>query len=236
MSEISANFTKKKNFYLKDDVDRYVTAVEKKLSEKDEKLDSLTKKVAVLEGKVHSMTNGDASLEEKVELYDKLMKKMGDDYQNLLTPAIAKAKLIEEDAEKEAALRIDQAKYSADGIYDKAADRIAETVDANMDRLYDLLDQFIYSKTLAGRVETLVVGCRAVSKKIASGISKAVKVPAKVFCAVSTSVKDKASRFSAAVTAYKDDNNGFVKEEEEVANTETPADDIIIDVAESAQA
>ena len=42
-----------------------------------------------------------SSIEEKVELYDKLMKKMDGDYTNLLAPAIAKAKAIEEQAEKE---------------------------------------------------------------------------------------------------------------------------------------
>ena len=132
-----------------------------------------------LEARLNKITGGDTTVEQKVELYDKLMKKMDGDYTNLLTPAIAKAKAIEADAEKEYAIRIDQAKYAAEGIYDKTADRIAEVVDANMDRLYELLDDFIYSKTLAGRIEQFVTDCKLVSAKIVAGVASAKQVPAK---------------------------------------------------------
>ena len=102
------------------------------------------------------------------------MKKMDGDYTNLLTPAIAKAKAIEEQAEKEYAIRIDQARYAAEGIYTETADRIAGVVDSNMDRLYNLLDEFIYSKTLAGRMEAFVKNCKAIAGKIVAAPAKAV--------------------------------------------------------------
>jgi len=73
---------------------------------------------------------------------------------------------IEEQAEKEYAIRIDQARYAAEGIYTETADRIAGVVDNNMDRLYNLLDEFLYSKTLPGRVNNFVKSCKALAAKI----------------------------------------------------------------------
>ena len=179
MSEISVVFKNKLNGYDKRQVNEYIKSLEGKLQEKSASLANLQQQVAEMEARLSKLTGDDASIEEKVELYDKLMKKMDGDYTNLLTPAIAKAKAIEADAEKEYAIRIDQAKYAAEGIYDKTADRIAEVVDANMDRLYELLDDFIYSKTLAGRVEQFISDCKLISAKIVAGVNTASKVPAK---------------------------------------------------------
>lgn len=174
MAEISVQFSNKINGYNKSEVNEYVKQAEAKLQEKSVALANAQQQVEELEAKLNKITGSDTSVEEKIELYDKLMKKMDGDYTNLLAPAIAKAKAIEEKAEKEYAIRIDQARYAADGIYAEAADRIAGVVDANMDRLYQLLDEFIYSKTLAGRVNTFFKNCKAIAEKIAEVPSKAV--------------------------------------------------------------
>ncbi len=174
MAEISVQFSNKINGYNKSEVNEYVKQAEAKLQEKSVALANAQQQVEELEAKLNKITGSDTSVEEKIELYDKLMKKMDGDYTNLLAPAIAKAKAIEEKAEKEYAIRIDQARYAADGIYAEAADRIAGVVDANMDRLYQLLDEFIYSKTLAGRVSSFFKNCKAIVGKIAEVPSKAV--------------------------------------------------------------
>jgi hypothetical protein len=179
MAKISVQFKNKINGYDKVQVQEYAKDKEARLQEKSIALANAQQKIEELEAKLTKITGADSTIEEKVELYDKLMKKMDGDYTNLLTPAIAKAKAIEADAEKEYAIRIDQAKYAAEGIYDKTADRIAEVVDANMDRLYELLDDFIYSKTLAGRIEQFVTDCKLVSAKIVAGVASAKQVPAK---------------------------------------------------------
>lgn len=124
---------------------------------------------------MNKITSADSTVEEKVELYDKLMKKMDGDYTNLLTPAIAKAKAIEEQAEREYALRIDQARYAAEGIYTQAAEKIADVVDVQMDRMYNRLDAFLYSKTLVGRLTSFGKGCKIVAIKVGSAPVKAVK-------------------------------------------------------------
>ena len=169
MSEISVQFRNKLNGYDKAEVNQFVKVAEAKLQEKAVALANLQQQVAELEARLNKITGEDGSVEEKVALYDKLMKKMDGDYTNLLTPAIAKAKAIEEKAEKEYAIRIDQARYSAEGIYKETADRIAGVVDDNMDRLYDLLDEFIYSKTLPGRISSFVKNCKLLSEKVAAG-------------------------------------------------------------------
>ena len=143
MAEISVQFSNKLNGYNKDQVNEYVKQAEAKLQEKSIALANAQQQVEELEAKLTKITGADSTVEEKVELYDKLMKKMDGDYTNLLAPAIAKAKAIEEQAEKEYAIRIDQARYAAEGIYTETADRIAGVVDNNMDRLYNLLDEFI---------------------------------------------------------------------------------------------
>ncbi len=174
MAEISVQFSNKINGYNKIEVNEYVKQAESKLQEKSIALANAQQQVEELEARLSKITGADSTVEEKVELYDKLMKKMDGDYTNLLTPAIAKAKAIEEQAEKEYAIRIDQARYAAEGIYTETADRIAGVVDNNMDRLYNLLDEFIYSKTLAGRMEAFVKNCKAIAGKIVAAPGKAV--------------------------------------------------------------
>ena len=207
MAEISVQFSNKLNGYNKKEVDQFVKAAEAKLQEKATALANLQQQVVDLEARLEKITGGDTTVEQKVELYDKLMKKMDGDYTNLLAPAIAKAKAIEADAEKEYAIRIDQAKYAAEGIYDKTADRIAEVVDANMDRLYELLDDFIYSKTLAGRVEQFISDCKLISAKIVAGVNTAAKVPAKAVNKMKdtyASIKQKIQNKIAAYTAAEE--------------------------------
>jgi hypothetical protein len=166
--------------------------------------------VVELEVRLNKITGADASVEEKVELYDKLMKKMDGDYNNLLAPAIAKAKAIEEKAQAEYEVRMDQARATADGIYVEAAERIANVVDDNMDRLYDLLDQFIYSKTLPGRIEAFIQDCKVISTKIAGGVGTLSKIPGKAYgkakntCAsVKSKVQNKVNTYKAAIAAAK---------------------------------
>ncbi len=187
MAEISVQFSNKINGYNKVEVNEYVKQAEAKLQEKSIALANTQQQVEELEAKLSKITGADSTVEEKVELYDKLMKKMDGDYTNLLTPAIAKAKAIEEQAEKEYAIRMDQARYAAEGIYTETADRIAGVVDNNMDRLYNLLDEFIYSKSFAGRMNAFIKNCKLVAGKIAAAPAKAAeKVKA-------TAVKVKAS-------------------------------------------
>ena len=203
MAEISVQFRNKLNGYDKADVNQFVKDAEAKLQEKAVALANLQQQVAELEARLSRITGEDTSVEEKIVLYDKLMKKMDGDYTNLLTPAIAKAKAIEEKAEKEYAIRIDQARYSAEGIYKEAADRIAGVVDDNMDRLYDLLDQFIYSKTLPGRTEAFVKNCKVVSAKISGGVSKMAKVPGKAYGKVKTKCVSVKEKVQEKVNTYK---------------------------------
>ena len=174
MAEISVQFSNKLNGYNKVEVNEYVKQAEAKLQEKSIALANAQHQVEELEARLTKITGADSTIEEKVELYDKLMKKMDGDYTNLLAPAIAKAKAIEEQAEKEYAIRIDQARYAAEGIYAEAADRIALVVDNNMDRLYNLLDEFIYSKTIPGRLEAFVKNCKLFAEKVKAAPAVAV--------------------------------------------------------------
>ena len=163
-----------------------------------ELVEYLESKIEELEARLNKIVGSDSSIEEKIELYDKLMKKMDGDYTNLLTPAIAKAKAIEEQAEKEYAIRIDQARYAAEGIYTETAERITGVVDTavnnNMDRIYNLLDEFIYSKTLPGRVNAFVTNCKAVAQK-------GKEAPAKAAAKVKAAIVNKLSAKKAPVEA-----------------------------------
>lgn len=210
MAEISVQFSNKLNGYDKTEVNQFVKDAEAKLQEKAVALANLQQQVVELEARLNKITGADASVEEKVELYDKLMKKMDGDYNNLLAPAIAKAKAIEEKAQAEYEVRIDQARATADGIYVEAAERIANVVDDNMDRLYDLLDQFIYSKTLPGRIEAFIQDCKVISAKIAGGVGTLSKIPGKAYgkakdtCAsVKSKVQNKVNTYKAAIAAAK---------------------------------
>ena len=210
MAEISVQFSNKLNGYNKAEVNQFVKDAEAKLQEKAVALANLQQQVVELEARLNKITGADASVEEKVELYDKLMKKMDGDYNNLLAPAIAKAKAIEEKAQAEYVVRMDQARATADGIYVEAAERIANVVDDNMDRLYDLLDQFIYSKTLPGRIEAFIQDCKVISTKIAGGVGTLSKIPGKAYgkakntCAsVKSKVQNKVNTYKAAIAAAK---------------------------------
>ena len=214
MSEISVQFKNQLNGYDKTEVRQFVKDAEAKLQEKAVALANLQQQVVELEARLNKLTGEDSSVEEKVELYDKLMKKMDGDYTNLLKPAIAKAKAIEEKAQREYEVRMDQARATADGIYVEAAERIANVVDDNMDRLYDLLDQFIYSKTLPGRIEAFINDCKVISAKISDGLVTLSKVPGKAYGKVKATcvtvkgkvqekVQEKIDTYKAAVEAAK---------------------------------
>ena len=198
MAEISVQFKNKINGYDKVEVQEYAKGMEARLQEKSMALANAEQKIEELEARLNKIVGSDSSIEEKIELYDKLMKKMDGDYTNLLAPAIAKAKAIEEQAEKEYAIRIDQARYAAEGIYTETADRISGVVDNavnnNMDRIYNLLDEFIYSKTLPGRVNAFVANCKAVAQKIK-------EAPAKAAAKVKASIADKLNAKKAPVEA-----------------------------------
>ena len=203
MAEISVQFSNQLNGYKKAEVNQFVKDAEAKLQEKAAVMANLQQQVVDLEARLNKITAGDASVEEKVELYDKLMKKMDGDYTNLLAPAIAKAKAIEEKAAEEYAIRIDQARYSAEGIYKEAADRIAGVVDDNMDRLYGLLDEFIYSKTLPGRIEAFINDCKVISAKISEGAGAIAKVPGKAYNKVKTTCASVKAKVQTKVDTYK---------------------------------
>lgn len=210
MAEFSVQFSNKLNGYDKAEVNQFVKDAEAKLQERAVALSNLQQQVADLEARLQKITGEDSSVEEKIELYDKLMKKMDGDYTNLLAPAIAKAKAIEAKAQSEYEIRIDQARYAADGIYKEAADRIAGVVDNNMDRLYGLLDQFIYSKTLPGRLSAFVKNCKAAAGKVSNGAKCVAKIPGKAvqkakttYATVKTKVLCKVNTYKEAVAAAK---------------------------------
>ena len=199
MAEISVQFKNKINGYDKVEVQEYAKGMEARLQEKSMALANAEQKIEELEARLNKIVGTDSSIEEKIELYDKLMKKMDGDYTNLLTPAIAKAKAIEEQAEKEYAIRMDQARFAAEGIYTETAERITGVVDTavnnNMDRIYNLLDEFIYSKTLPGRVNAFVNNCKAVAQKVKEAPAKAA---AKVKAAIAEKLNAKKAPVEAA--------------------------------------
>lgn len=208
MAEISVQFKNKFNGYDKAQVEEYIRVTENKLQETSLALAKTQQEVAELEARITSITNGDAAVEEKVELYDKLMKKMDGDYANLLAPAIAKAKAIEEKAEAEYAVRIDQARYAAEGIYTETADRIAGVVDgavsAKMDNIYELIDSYLYRKTLVGRVKCFVATCQAFSEKVAAAANTAKQLPNKAVTKVKTVYADTKVKVQKRLGTYKE--------------------------------
>ena len=175
MAEITVQFSNKLNGYDKSEVNEYVRQAEARLQEKSIALANAQQQVEELVARLNKITSADASVEEKVELYDKLMKKMDGDYTNLLSPAIAKAKAIEAQARREYAIRIDQARYTAEGIYTETADRIAKTLDENLNRFYEMIDDYIDSKTMSGRVSVLVKKCKRAAKKAVSAPARAIE-------------------------------------------------------------
>ena len=209
MAEISVQFKNKFNGYDKTQVQEYIRVTESKLQETSAALAQSQQQIEALEARVANMTGGDSSVEEKVALYDKLMKKMDGDYANLLAPAIAKAKAIEDKAEAEYAVRMDQARYAAEGIYTETADRIVGVVDgavsAKMDDVYNLIDAFLYSKTLAGRVKTFMKGCRAFSEKVVAAANNAKQLPGKAAQKIKTGYAEAKVAFQKKLGTYKEE-------------------------------
>ena len=185
--------------YDKVEVQEYAKGMEARLQEKSMALANAEQKIEELEARLNKIIGTDSSIEEKVELYDKLMKKMDGDYTNLLTPAIAKAKAIEEQAERDYQIRMDQARFAAEGIYTETAERITGVVDTavnnNMDRIYTLLDEFLYSKTLPGRINAFVANCKALAAKLKKAPADAA---AKVKAAISSKLNAKKAPVEAA--------------------------------------
>ena len=173
MAEISIQFSNKLNGYDKTEVNEYVRQAEARLQEKSIALANAQQQIEELVARLNKITSADASVEEKVELYDKLMKKMDGDYTNLLSPAIAKAKAIEAQARREYAIRIDQARYTAEGIYTETADRIAKVVDENLDRVYEMVDTYIQSKSVSCRMAGLVKKCKTAAKNAVTASARA---------------------------------------------------------------
>ena len=134
--------------------------------------------MAELEERLARVSGGSATVEEKVALYEQLVKKMDGDYKKLLTPAIAKAKAIEQKAEQEYAQRIDQARYTAGGVYEEAADRIADAVNCavndSMDRIYEMLDAYLESRTVGGRIKGFFGDCVETVESTGAKVKKAI--------------------------------------------------------------
>lgn len=213
MSEISVQFKNQLNGYNKGEVDLLLKKIEGELQERAATIDAMQQQIAGLEAKLEEATTPEkVEAAEKIEMYDKLMKKMDGEFRNLLAPAQAKAKAIEAKAQAEYEIRLDQARVAADGIYELAADRIAEVVDQNMDRMYGLLDDFIYSKSLMGRIKAFFGVCDSASMKVASGIVEASKIPGTAYRAASNKVKAKIEELKEAAG---DNADTYDYEEEE---------------------
>lgn len=169
MSEITVHFKNALNGYNRQDVDKFLKdEIEVRLRQKSAEIVELRKRVSELEAKLQKLTGGDTTVEQKIELYEKLMKKMDGDYENLLAPAVEKAKAIEYKANREYQIRIDQAKYTAEGIYRETADRLAELIDRNLVRIYGLVDEYIRSKRLYARLLRALKTCGSAIAKAAS--------------------------------------------------------------------
>ena len=77
-----------------------------------------------------------------------------------------------------------------------------------MDRLYNLLDEFIYSKTLAGRVNNFIKDCKAISAKICATANTLKKVPVNTYNKVKTGVQttyaNAKAKVQEKVASYKE--------------------------------
>ena len=183
MAEMMVQFNNQINGYAKKEVNEFLKVTEEKLQEKALELANLQQQVVDLEARLTKLTAGDMAVEEKVELYDKLMKKMDGDYENLLKPAIARAKAIEEKAQADYDVRMEEARVASEKIYDETADQIgdlvANIVDENMIRVYemfdDYLEEYFYSKTFIGRVETFIADCKTLTSMAVNGVDNAAR-------------------------------------------------------------
>ena len=249
MAENSIQIRNALNGYNKEEVKRVLKNNEAELQRRAVEIDSLQQEIKVLEAQLEAARTPEAvEAAEKIELYEKLMAKMDGDFRKILGPAQAKAKAIELKATSDYEMRMDQARATADGIYELAADRIVAVVDQNMDRLYNLLDEFIYSKSLAGRVESFIRTCDKVSLKLAAGIVAAAKIPGKAYTAVSGVVQEKVEEVKSKVDEVKAKVESFKQsrmaedavEDEEVAFVvdaeEVIAEEPVAEVEEAVEA
>lgn len=210
MSEISVQFKNQLNGYNKKEVDLLLKKIEEELQQRAATIDAMQQQIAGLETKLEeALTPQSAEAAEKVELYDKLIKKMDGDFRNLLAPAQAKAKAIEEKALSDYEIRMNEAREAADKIYAAAVDRIADAVDANMDRMYELMDsyleEYLYSKSFTGRFEAFRQSCNDASMKVATGIVAAAKIPGRAARAVSKKVQNAIEELEAEDTSDRNE-------------------------------
>ena len=138
MAEVVTMFRNKMNGYNKEEVNLYVKDREEKLQEKDATITSLNEQVAELQKQLAEAQEAaklaseapapvpavdsdpilDAEIAEKAEKFDLLMKRWGDEE---MGPAIAKKKVILEEAER-----------AADVFYEKSAEKVAACLDADL--------------------------------------------------------------------------------------------------------
>ena len=202
MAEVVTMFRNKMNGYNKEEVNLYVKDREEKLQEKDATITSLNEQVAELQKQLAEAQEAaklaaetpapapaedsdpilDAEIAEKAEKFDLLMKRWGDEE---MGPAIAKKKVILEEAER-----------AADVFYEKSAEKVAACLDAD-------LDAYLYSKSLAGRVKTCVDYSKRISAKIAAGLHVLFELPGKVYKVTSERVNEATDRAKAMAATYK---------------------------------
>lgn len=213
MAEVVTMFRNKMNGYNKEEVNLYVKDREEKLQEKDATITSLNEQVAELQKQLADAQEAaklaaeaavpapavdvdpilDAEIAEKAEKFDLLMKRWGDEE---MGPAIAKKKVILEEAER-----------AADVFYEKSAEKVAACLDADFAKLAEALradlDAYLYSKSLAGRVKTCVDYSKRISEKIAVGLHTLFALPGKVYKATSDRVNEATDRAKAMAATYK---------------------------------
>ena len=213
MAEVVTMFRNKMNGYNKEEVNLYVKDREEKLQEKDAAITSLNEQVAELQKQLAEAQEAaklaaetpapvpaedsdpilDAEIAEKAEKFDLLMKRWGDEE---MGPAIAKKKVILEEAER-----------AADVFYEKSAEKVAACLDADFAKLAEALradlDAYLYSKSLAGRVKTCVDYSKRISAKIAAGLNALFQIPGKVYKATSERVNEATDRAKAMAATYK---------------------------------
>ena len=213
MAEVVTMFRNKMNGYNKEEVNLYVKDREEKLQEKDATITSLNEQVAELQKQLAEAQEAaklaaeapapapavdsdpilDAEIAEKAEKFDLLMKRWGDEE---MAPAIAKKKVILEEAER-----------AADVFYEKSAEKVAACLDADFAKLAEALradlDAYLYSKSLVGRVKTCVDYSKRISAKIAAGLHALFQIPGKVYKATTERVNEATDRARAMAATYK---------------------------------
>ena len=199
MGEMSIQFKNQWQGYDKDEVDQFVQDAETMLQEKAIELAKLHQQVEELEARLNKIIGTDASAEEKIALYDQLMKKMEGDYTNLLAPAVAKAKALEETARKEYEIRMDQARYAAEGIYEETIKKISDAADAHLDRMFDLMDRYVSVKAQPGYLDRIWVKCKELGATLCAEVNEKKPVVVKGVKRTRRRVKRAARRTCAMV-------------------------------------